>query len=112
MQNYEKKPNHKDFPYSIRNIKGMVHNKLVSDFQGQPNGVIQVGPEKWLLQSGYEKFAEKIYNFEARPDDVWICTLPRSGTTWTQEMIWLLCNDLDYETASKNMVNDRFPYLE
>jgi Sulfotransferase domain len=102
----------KDFPYSIRKLKGVIHNKLVDELKGQPGGLVQVGPEKWILPASYEDFAEQIYNFEARPDDVYICTFPRSGTTWTQEMIWLICNDLDYETAMKLPLNFRFPFLE
>ena len=28
--------------------------------------------------------AKKIYNFKVRPDDIWIITYPKCGTTWTQ----------------------------
>jgi hypothetical protein len=80
--------------------------------KGQPTGYVQVGAEKWLLPDKFMHCAKDIYNFEARSDDVWICTYPRSGTTWTQEMIWLICNDLDYETARKITLHERFPFFE
>lgn len=33
------------------------------------------------------------------------------GTTWTQELVWLLANNLNYEGA-KSLIPVRFPFLE
>jgi hypothetical protein len=35
-----------------------------------------------------------------------------TGTTWLQEIVWLLQNDLDYEKAKSKSIDERFPYLE
>lgn len=34
------------------------------------------------------------------------------GTTWTQEMVWLLGNHLNYEKAKSEELHKRFPFLE
>ena len=60
----------------------------------------------------YKEWAEKIKNFEVFEDDIWLVTYPKSGTTWSQEMISLLKNGLDYDTAAKTMLHERFPFLE
>ncbi|KAI5694330.1 hypothetical protein M8J75_015161 [Diaphorina citri] len=36
----------------------------------------------------YVNFAEDIINMDVRDDDVWVCSFPKTGTTWTQEMVW------------------------
>ena len=41
---------------------------------------------------------EKIKNFELRESDIWIVTFPKCGTTWTQELVWTLVNDVDTNT--------------
>lgn len=33
------------------------------------------------------------------------------GTTWTQEMVWCIAKDLDFEGA-KQFLPERFPFLE
>jgi hypothetical protein len=35
-----------------------------------------------------------------------------AGTTWTQEMVWLLANDLDFEKARERTLNERVPFFE
>ena len=64
-------------------------------------------PQKYVDQD-----LERIKNMEIFEDDIWIVTFPKCGTTWTQEMIWMLHNNLDFETSSKVQLSDRFPFLE
>jgi len=85
------------------------------DFIGHAiqEGMIEIGPEKWIMTKTFaDHDLDEFYNFEARADDVYICTFPRSGTTLTQEMIWLLCNDLNYEAAKATDLEWRFLFLE
>jgi hypothetical protein len=42
---------------------------------------------------------ERIKNFNVFEDDVFLCGFPRSGTTLTQEMIWLILHDFDFKQA-------------
>ncbi|KAI5713729.1 hypothetical protein M8J76_004390 [Diaphorina citri] len=59
----------------------------------------------------YVNFAEDIINMDVRDDDVWVCSFPKTGTTWTQEMVWCIANNLDFE-AAKVFLPERFPFLE
>lgn len=100
------------FPYDIKDVEPETNSQLLSDFSGERTGFVQVGPKKYFFPIKYRSDAENIYNFEVRPDDVWIVTFPRSGTTWTQEMVWLIANDLDYKRAAETSLLMRFPFLE
>ncbi|XP_039285780.1 luciferin sulfotransferase [Nilaparvata lugens] len=63
--------------------------------------MIEVNPGSVLLPPKYQDIGERIINLEVRPDDVWLVSFPRTGSTWTQEMVWCICNDLDYERAQQ-----------
>lgn len=93
-------------PYSISNFAKSVQDKLIKFYRGQPESFVKVGPEKFVLTPAYKNYADIIYNFEARPDDVFASSHPRSGTTW------MISNDLDYEKPHNEVLNKRFPYLE
>lgn len=103
--------NRPKFPFEIRKVDEKTQQKITKDFPSQ-SPLVEIGPEKWIMTDKFLRYADEIYNFEARADDVFISTFPRSGTTWTQEIIWLICNDLDYETASRVTQTKRFPFFE
>ncbi len=48
------------------------------------NKMVRSVPGDVYLPKKFASMAERIYNMEVRPDDIWILTYPKSGTTWTQ----------------------------
>lgn len=98
--------------FVVENVDEATAKRVLLHFKGPLAGLLRIGPEKWTMPKCYLENAEELYNFEARPDDIYICTFLRSGTTWTQEMMWLLLNDLNYEAAKATQLFVRFPYFE
>lgn len=45
-----------------------------------------------------EHFMNSILNFDIRSDDVFVCSLPKCGSNWTETIVWLLTHNLDYKT--------------
>jgi len=76
-----------------------------------PEPLVKFKPNGCYLPRQYEKYYEQIRNMEVRPDDIWVISQQKSGNTWTNEMVWLLGNDLDYEGA-KQLLTRRIPWLE
>ncbi|KAL1140692.1 hypothetical protein AAG570_000622 [Ranatra chinensis] len=85
---------------------------MLETFRGEKTGWYQVGPKKYFLPSKYAQEADHFLSFKTRSDDIWICTFPRSGTTLTQEMIWLIANNFDFERAKSIPLAERFPFFE
>ncbi|XKL63787.1 hypothetical protein PGB90_006151 [Kerria lacca] len=63
------------------------------------------------LPESYQFFGEQILNMDVRDDDIWVCSFPKSGTTWTQEMVWRIANDVNLELELEDIAL-RFPSLE
>ena len=54
----------------------------------------------FVLPRHYAKFmADRIYNFEVRADDIWVVSYPKTGTTLSLEMVWMIVNG---EVSLKN----------
>ena len=70
---------------------------------------VKAEPGNWTLPCAIE--LEKIKRFPVYKDDVWVITLPKCGTTWMQELTWLIMNDIDIEKSKINQFF-RVPFLE
>ena len=55
------------------------------------------------------RFLQGHIKFVARPDDVFISSYPRSGTTWLQQILVVLTNDRDHEDAH---ISEYAPWYE
>ncbi|EDW01049.1 sulfotransferase 1A3 [Drosophila grimshawi] len=67
---------------------------------------------KLYFWSPAKSFPAMIHDMEVKEDDVWIVTNPKCGTTWMQELAWLLLNDCDFEAALSKDLELRSPFLE
>ncbi|KAF2899022.1 hypothetical protein ILUMI_07154 [Ignelater luminosus] len=89
-------------------IGNIFKEKILNEFC---NEYVLIGEDRTSLPVQYLQFAEQIKNFEVLNDDIWIATYPKTGTTWTQEMIWMIANNLDFEGGTESL-DKRFPFLE
>ncbi|XP_060595730.1 sulfotransferase 1E1-like [Ruditapes philippinarum] len=55
---------------------------------------------------------DAVKDFQVRNDDVIIATYPKAGTTWLQEIAWLIMHDGDFDGAYRKPVYFRSPFLE
>lgn len=94
----------------IENLDEAISKKLIETFQSK-NSFVKVEGDV-ILPEKYAELAEDIKNLKIREDDVFLCSYPRTGSTWAQEMIWLLGNNFDYEAAKNNIQQIRTPLLE
>ena len=42
-----------------------------------------------------------------RENDIWVVTFPKCGTTWTQEMVWQIANNVDIDGGNP----DKYLYI-
>ncbi|TGZ32774.1 Estrogen sulfotransferase [Temnothorax longispinosus] len=53
--------------------------EMLKLFKGERTGFVLVGPKKYFFPFRYIEQGAGFYNFEARPDDTWILSHPRSA---------------------------------
>lgn len=90
-------------PEEKRRVQAAWQGHIVNDVIRYENGVV--------MSRKFTTIADKIYNFPLRESDIWIVSYPKSGTTWAQEMVWMLVNDVNKKTANVPQFV-RSPYLE
>ncbi|XP_077970065.1 sulfotransferase 1E1-like isoform X1 [Styela clava] len=65
-----------------------------------------------LSNTGMAAVYEEALKFRIMDDDVFIATYPKLGTTWMQQIVWLICNNADTNVAEDKPLSSRIPFLE
>lgn len=75
-------------------------------------GFVRFMPSGQVLPRCFMRLEKRIHEFQVRKDDIWVSSFPKCGTTWTQEMVWNIINNLDIVTAKNVSLEKRVPFLE
>lgn len=80
---------------------------------GYKQGMLKLLPEGWLIPTAYLNFEKRIYNFEFKSSDVVLMTMPKSGTTWTQEILWTMMHNPNLDNPkAKTDIMSRSPQID
>ncbi|THD18314.1 Estrone sulfotransferase [Fasciola hepatica] len=81
----------------------------------QAPGSLENDSPKWYLTEDVLKAAEeaRIHLTEhLHPNDIFVASFPKSGTTWISEVVYLLVTKLNYEDALRRNLEERVPFME
>ena len=97
---------------SIEGIHSEELNTFLENQTGFQNGFVRFQPSGQVLPREFVKYEKTIMDLEVFESDIWISSFPKCGTTWCQEMVWNIVNNLDFETAKSKILRNRIPFLE
>jgi len=91
-------------------------NKEFDEFNKHQNmfckGFVRCQPGGSIMPRAYPKIHQQIQQMTVREDDIFVCSFQKSGTTWTQEMVWNIIHGVDLEAAQASILDARAPFLE
>ena len=68
--------------------------------------------KKYLLPEQIVVKLKDLEEIEFRPEDSICVSFPKSGTTWIQELIFLLQTNFDFQSAKSQDLSQRYSFLE
>ncbi|KAB7498487.1 Sulfotransferase 1C4 [Armadillidium nasatum] len=99
--------------HTYKEISEEETERLTKKFSYLSDGGINIQPGNSIYAKSYLKFAELIYNFEVREDDIFINTVAKSGTNWIAEIVWNLVHNPDMDNPEASLSLDyRYPFFD
>lgn len=72
--------------------------------------LVRTDPGGAVYPSQYRELSQAYHNFQFKSDDIVVMSYPRSGSTWTREILWAMTNLDHLHLADTQHVNTRvFP---
>merc|ERR1711892_124610 len=96
----------------IEEIESEALDTYRANLHGHEDGYVRFMPSGQVLPRCFTREEKQLTELSVRADDVWISTFPKCGTTWTQEMVWNIVNNLDFKTAKSVELDERVPYVD
>ena len=100
--------------FTLKKNKRREWSQILSetDYIGPFGNLILHKYKSCVLPEDILRIIKSVEKLTYRESDVLLISYPKTGTTWMQEIIWLLTHQLDYDGAKKKTIFERFPYLE
>lgn len=104
--------------FSYSSLSASVEEKLKCLLYPDYVKVVYNDPDPILLDqelypvtvpAGFRALDKAIKEFQVRNDDIWILSFPKTGTTWTVELVTTLQNGVD---AVQDEISKRCPLIE
>ncbi|XP_071551016.1 luciferin sulfotransferase-like [Panulirus ornatus] len=96
---------------TTKSVTGPLGDILRQHFSQNVEEYLEIGPERVILSSTYVDWHPSFVNFPVYPQDVWVVTYPKAGTTWCQELVWCLINEPKSPGIEVHL-GERFPFFE
>ena len=100
------------YPHEFHDVDAETNARVKRLVPGLAEGAMTIGKDHYFYPKKSHEAFHKMYNYPVDERDIWVVTMPKCGTTWTQEMVWLIANDCDFKGAQKDLVPDRWNFLE
>ena len=81
-------------------------------FRCNGQSYVRAIPGNCVLPAAYEKFKSFYRNWKILKDDIYVFAFPKNGTTWTEELVWMIENNCDFERGKAIPLNERVPFMD
>ena len=102
-----------NYPYEWEDLSDEEYATLNRNFGEKSGGrdLVRSSPHLINVRRSIMYNYMRVFTMKIRPDDVWIVTHPKCGTTWMQEMAWNITTGVDLEAAEKPLFG-RSPFID
>ena len=97
-------------PFSAEETARM--KQLYDPFVKYGQTYLRTIPGNYVFPAAYEKYKDRLKNWQIRESDIYVLAFPKNGTTWTQELVWCVQNNCDLDAAKATTLDNRVPFLE